>query len=60
MQIAHLARPDRGKSVSLTHLLLDLFKSGEDPVQTRVVKADFLKAVRKAVSKRLTRLLKGC
>ena len=29
-------------------------------VLIRVVKADFLKAVRKAVPKRLIRLLKGC
>ena len=29
-------------------------------IWTSVVKADFLKAVRKAVSKRLIRLLKGC
>ena len=29
-------------------------------IQSRVVKADFLKAVRKAVPKRLIRLLKGC
>ena len=45
--------------VSLIFFVI-VFLLDESDVPSSVVKADFLKAVRKAVSKRLIRLLKGC
>ena len=43
----------------LSQIPLSAEECSMNTVHTRVVKADFLKAVRKAVSERLVRLLKG-